>query len=261
MYGIRLHNYMSLGLPYKPLVNTTLNEKFNINQDYKPAKGLYPKTNVIVIGTDFNNLNSELTRVNLKLSPHTPLDAALYNHIPFYLRKLEDVIDNPPSDHYVLRRNITINDVQYLACYGYLTEDIVYKGDIVKYSNIDKEYANITKIDTSTGDYLHPKLRDNLDIDKSIAYYLGNFFKLAFFFNKSELTEVANVFDIMYADKILRRITEVGVCSSIYAEDVKDVVWCNIDYFLDTEFNIDEKLAHGSMEFFLEVGNSEVIRS
>ena len=260
MYGIRLQNYLSLGLPYQPLINTTLNEKFIINQDYIVPDNVYPKTNVIVIGTDFNPTNSDLTRVNLKLSPHTPLDAALFKHIPFYLRKLTDVKEYPPSDHYVLRKEITIDNETYLACYGYHTNDIVYKGDIVKYANIDTDYVNITKVETNTGEYLSPTLRDNLDIDKSLDYFLGNFFKLAFFFDSKELIEIGNSFDILYPNQSLRRITEIGVCSSIYLEGDNEVVATTIDYFLDSDFNIDDKIKEGNMEFYLEVGNSEVIR-
>ena len=259
MYNVRLQNYLMLGLPYTPLVNTTLNEKFDIVKKVDIPPRPYPTTNVLVIGTLFKEQDTTLTRLNLKTSPHSPLDAALYNHLPFYIRKVSELNDYPPSDRYVLRKNIVLDNEEYLVCYGYYVDDIIYKGDIVKYANINNEYTNITKIDTNDGSFLNPDLKANLALEKNIEEYLGNFFKLYFFFSKDEITEIQHAFDVLYPNEDVRRINEVGVCSSIKLDD--DVMWCGVDYFLDTDFDIDEYAKKGFLEFYLEVGNSEVIRS
>jgi len=193
--------------------------------------------------------NGERTMYNVRLQnylQHKPLDASLYNHIPFYLKKIAEANTNPPSDKYVLRKNIIINGETYLACYGYLVEDIIYKDDIVEYDNIDSDYTTVRS--------------DNINLDSENDKYLANFFKLFLFFNQNEINELLNVFDILYPNKI-KTIKEIGVCSSIYLKDIKDVVWCTINYFLDSNIDINEaKKTKGYLDFYIEVGNSEVIR-
>jgi len=262
MYSDRLKNYMSLGLHYEPLINTTLNETFVIKPryDFNDDNIHYPKINVLVIGSDNNEPNKEINKFNLRTSPHSPLDASLFNHIPFYLRKVSEVDMYPPSDRYVLRKNITINEELYLACYGYRMDDIVYKGDIVSFNSIDKDYVNITKIDTNDGRYLNPTPRERIELYKAPDYYLGTFFKLFFFFNKDELGEMLNSFKTLYPTNPINRITEMGICSSIYLEDDNEVVWCGIEYFIDTDYNIQDAYDKSYLEFYVEVGNSEVIR-
>jgi len=261
MYNVRLQNYLLLGREYHPLVNTTLNEKFEINERYlfNDNNKHYPTINMITIGTDFLEPNNSETRLKLKSSQHKPLDASLYNHIPFYLKKIAEANTNPPSDKYVLRKNIIINGETYLACYGYLVEDIIYKDDIVEYDNIDSDYTTVSKINTNDGLYLNPNRSDNINLDSENDKYLANFFKLFLFFNQNEINELLNVFDILYPNKI-KTIKEIGVCSSIYLKDIKDVVWCTINYFLDSNIDINEAKTKGYLDFYIEVGNSEVIR-
>ena len=262
IYSSRLENYRSLGLDYTPLINTTLNEKFIVNARHKFDGNVkhYPTVNVLTIGTDFNITNSDNNVFNLKTSPHSPMDASLFNHIPFYLRKLSEVDNYPPSDKYVLRKNIVIDDVVYLACYGYHMEDIVYKGDITKYNNIDSDYVNISKVDTNTGSFLNPEPRDKIKLNDQPDFFLGTFFKMFFFFNEDELKCIIDAFDILYPNEKLRRITELGICSSVYLEDINEVVWCGLEYYLDTDYNLDKALNETYLEFYIELGNSEVIR-
>jgi hypothetical protein len=263
IYSVRLDNYRSLGLEYSPLINTTLNEKFVINarHNFEDNISRYPKINVLTIGTDFNTTNTEMSVFNLKTSPHSPLDASLFNHIPFYLKKLSEVDNYPPSDKYVLRKHVVINDITYLACYGYYIEDIVYKGDVTKYANIDTDYANISKVETNDGKFLNPVPRDKIALDQQPDFFLGSFFKIFFFFNEDELKNILDVFEILYENESLKRITELGICSSIYLEDINEVVWCTIEYFLDTDYDIEEAFNETYLEFYIEVGSSEVIRA
>ena len=263
IYSNRLANYTSLGLNYKPLINTTLNEKFIIEARHEFDDGVnhLPTINVLTIGTDFNELNTDMNVLKLKTSPHSPLDASLFNHIPFYLRKLSEVDAFPVSDRYVLRKNVVINDETYLACYGYFVDDIVYKGDITRYANIDTDYVNISKVDTNDGSFLNPVPRDNVELDIQPDSFLGTFFKMYFYFNEDELNEILHVFDVLYPDEPLKRITELGICSSIMLEDKNEVVWCGIEYFLDTDYDIEEACTNTFLEFYVEIGNSEVIRS
>ena len=93
IYNLKLQTCMMFGLPYHPLPNTTLNEKFNIypyNEiDCNYENQNYPRVNGIVIGIGGNEVvNSDI--LDLKLGKHSPVDAALFEHIPFVIRPIEN---------------------------------------------------------------------------------------------------------------------------------------------------------------------------
>ncbi|RLF08141.1 MAG: hypothetical protein DRJ64_01635 [Thermoprotei archaeon] len=262
IYSSRLQNYISLGLEYEPLINTTLNEKFVINPRYNFNDTIkrFPTINVLTIGGDDIVPNSNLNKLNLRASPHSPLDASLFNHIPFYLKKVSEVGNMPPNDNYVLKKHITIDNELYLACYGYYMSDIIYKGDVIMFNNIDTDFVNISKVDTNDGSFLNPVPRERLELVNTPDNYLGTFFKMYFFFSENEILNMLEAFSILYKDDSKNRITELGVCSSIRLEDESDVVWCGVEYFVDTDYDLIDARDKTFLEFYLEVGNSEVIR-
>ena len=68
LYATDLHLSMLAGKPYTPLTNTTLNEKFGINQEAQLPSGVYPTLKYFAIGAggtsminyDDNYMHSEL---------------------------------------------------------------------------------------------------------------------------------------------------------------------------------------------------------
>ena len=85
-----LHNdlwgHILLGKPYRLLPNTTLNEKFGILTKETPPPGSYPYMQYFCIGVGGDNIIDGDDVFNF--SEHTPLDGALFEHIPFVMRKV-----------------------------------------------------------------------------------------------------------------------------------------------------------------------------
>ena len=124
-YARKFINHMKCGLKYTPLLNTTLNEKFNILPTSDDLTIPYPSINMLVIG---NGLRGDLirnSRLDLKSSVHNVTDASLVKHMPFYLRKTTELDLYPPSDKLCLKTNMSIGDTEYTAYFGYRRTEFV----------------------------------------------------------------------------------------------------------------------------------------
>ena len=263
IYNIKLQNAKSIGVTYSILANTTLNEKFGIEvvDSLKPLKE-YPNLNLITLGVNEEfKLSNKATRLNLTRSRHSPIDAALFNHIPFYLRPLTEVNDNPPSDSIRLTKVINIQGVDHLAGYGYVLNDIEYKNDILVYNNVQNDYVNVSKLDTNDATLLNPipKSTSELDLANNNTY-VTDFLKAYVYMTELELLEIKNAMDILYTTT--PTITEIGVCNSLIKtlENGKlENYAVQIAYFADVDIDINKAIQEKSLEFYIDLGGMDVL--
>ncbi|AAL83040.1 hypothetical protein KEN51_CDS0257 [Pseudomonas phage vB_Pae10145-KEN51] len=118
-YGSYLQTCKYLGIPFKLIPNTTLNEKFSIQQNVAPSAGQIPNVQYMVIGNRGHYFvkgpdGSDEVENNI----HRANDAALYNHIPFVLREVADDLPAQRRNMYRLRRLEEHNGKQYFAYYA-----------------------------------------------------------------------------------------------------------------------------------------------
>ena len=102
-----------------PVINldTTLNHKFSIHSAEDLNPGEMPVTKYIAIGNGGINLNSQLGTQVPEPVGHQPDSVALYNHIPFLVREASNDISGSEQQRYRMRKQITVNGVQYIAYY------------------------------------------------------------------------------------------------------------------------------------------------
>ena len=263
IYNIILQNRRAFGKPYVIQPNTTLNERFNVERNYDLyGVETYPDINLITIGVRDNPVNAGSTRLQLMSSAHSAIDASLFQPTPLYMRKLDEVADNPPSEKLRLKKEYTYNGEQYLVYYGYMVSDVIYKDDIITFKNIDTEYSNISKLDTNTADLLYPEPIGDLDITHSDHYYVGDFIKIYTFFTKEELLEIEHAMDVLYPG-VTKKIAEVGVCTSyevtLESDGRLENVGAQIAYFVDSSLDIATGIAEEKLDFFIEVGGMEIV--
>lgn len=264
IYNTKLQNAKMVNVPYTALLNTTLNEKFSIEViNSTGTLDKYPELNLITIGCNVTELTntSDITRINLTRSRHSPLDAALFNHVPFYLRTVADSVTNPPSKNLRLKKTITINNTTYIAYYGYKLTDIQYKDDILLYNGIKDEYVNVSKLDTNSSALLNPSPKPvtQLDIDRDVTY-VTDFLKMYVYFTKDEVTEINNAMSTLYGT--IYKISEIGVCNSIdmtLNDGTEEQVAVQIAYFMDVDIDTTTVNTDGSINFYLDVGGMEVL--
>ncbi|AEH03581.1 virion structural protein [Pseudomonas phage PhiPA3] len=120
-YASYLQTTKYLGLsPFRMIANTTLNEKFGIQQGVAPAASEMPNVRYMVIG-NMGHYTVKAADGADEVEPriHRSNHAALYNHIPFVLREItNDLPAGATRDKYCLRRLETWNGKQYVAYYG-----------------------------------------------------------------------------------------------------------------------------------------------
>lgn len=111
-----LQSAMVRGATYQWKQYTTLNEKFSTNSMIYPAAPLYPTLGYIALGRGGlameTGADGEQYPVILQ---HKSTDAALFNHMPFSLRTLDNDLTADRRTRYALRQQVEYNGVAYWA--------------------------------------------------------------------------------------------------------------------------------------------------
>jgi len=260
IYSKKLANRAKCGLPYVPLLNTTLNERFNIESLVDNKSVTYPTINLLTFGIGASDTSVKNTRLDLKSSTHSYTDAALFTHIPLYMRKESEITLHPPSSKLRLRTSITFDNEKYIVYYGYKIDDFDSNDDVVTFNNIEEEYVNISKLDVSSLSVLYPEPKNVIDLKTCTKQYIGDFIKVYTFITEEELLEIENVFNLLYPNKE-QIITEVGICHSkeMKYETYIENVQVQISYFLDTKFDIKQSIKEEKLDFIIELGDMELM--
>jgi len=262
IYNIKLQTCMMAGLPYVALPNTTLNEKFDILQ-YEQFKCVtkdcgYPRINGIVIGNGgVDIINSDI--VNLKMGKHSPVDAALYNHIPFIIRPVDEDLELDFRTKYRLRVEEAIGGTRYALYYMKLYDDFFYDNNI--YVITGNEVIPSAKIfNTYRNDLLNPSPLQNNDlVMMEDTPYIVNIFRIPFQLNEDDINELNNVFNILnIKDRI---ITEIGITTGIdytLPDGYPESILTQIGFFVDVSLDL-QLLDIPQVEFEIELGGGEML--
>lgn len=118
VYGTFLQTIKNLGLPFKLVPNTTLNERFNVQSGVAPESHQVPSMRYLAIG----NLGHATVKADDGSDETVPIvhratDAALYGQIPFVLREMNDDLPAHERSRYALRVQESHNGRQYIAYY------------------------------------------------------------------------------------------------------------------------------------------------
>ena len=265
LFNIILMNRMLAGLDYKPFINTTINEKLNILVR-KESKEKYPKLNTLIIGSYDKMMKKELTRLKMYQDQHNPTDAALFNQIPFFLRKPDELDKYALRDYHVLRKRVIIDDEEYIAAYGRKIERFEHKEEFTYLKYITDEYANIYRGDINHLDSLDPKPNVNLDMRFIPDTYINDFIKTYIYLDDFDINELFNVFEILKIEDPI--INEMAVCAGKWVPNVDFIgneyiesIETQIMYFLDSDIDLTRDVADRDyIDFYVEVGGQQILR-
>lgn len=217
LYATDLNLNMLAGLPYTPQPNTTLNEKFMLNSDAVAPSGKYPTLKYFVIGIGGSSpIQGDGFYVS---SEHSPLDAALFQHIPFIIRPVKSDLVSTERSKYRMRVLTTVAGVQY-ACY-YVK--VLPTMDVPSYFNTINTvtpkddtklpYSTISVFDTNTPELLSPIPRNrNIDINKiNLTTKITKVGRITLEFTENDLNEIRNAMKILGLSS--NSIREIGLCS------------------------------------------------
>lgn len=217
LWGADLQASLLLGLPYVPKDNTTLNEKFDIEAGaVYDASAVSPKLQYLAIGNQGHKIMTGAEGIQYT-SPvnHRASDAALFNHIPFVLRTVDNDLTVSERANYALRRQETHNGVNYFAYYlkrmdlsGIVTE--LQKSVVLDGVSTTTPYAPTT-------DNLSPIPPETASegVILSDGTFLSTSAILDLAFSASDVANLIEVATIMYENENMAVVSEVALCSGI----------------------------------------------
>ena len=261
MCDIDLHR--QLGVPYTPLVNTTLNEKFSVLINEDIPTDTYPKLVGYVIGIG-GTVNIEGYE-GYTFNEHSPVDGALFEHIPFVMREVTADLSDEERSKYRLRTIETINNTQYACYYMRVIPSFELKPTFYSIKTVMNSTSvsspTLSIFDTNASAILNPKPR-NRSVDyktSNTAEYVTKIAKVDFILNEIEQVEINNCLKIKGKDQNI--ITEIGLCTGIDIEDQSgclETLATQVAYHIAVNFSLaTELVGGGNINKAIELGGLE----
>lgn len=115
-YFSQLQSAMVRGGAYKWLEHSTLNEKFQVlPKEYTPG-GVYPILSYLAIGRGALGMFAGADgQPDMMIHQHKSTDAALFEHMPFVLRTLDNDLPAERRNRYALRQQVEFFGILYWA--------------------------------------------------------------------------------------------------------------------------------------------------
>lgn len=220
IYGAELQTAMLSGIPYQMREHTTLNEKFDIQAGVAHNAGIYPTMRYIAIGNGGHKAKVGVNGIEIgEVLQHTPTHAALFNHLPFVVRDLDNDLTPQERERFALRRLNTYNGTRFVEYYlrrldfstlttnlrytTVITENGVTTTNTTEFEPTRAELSPVPEpleevgVNTLNGDYVH--------VEAVIPYEM----------TKWDLDELKNAANIIYGDERYAVISEVGLVSAV----------------------------------------------
>lgn len=264
LYATDLNLCMLAGIEYKPQANTTLNEKFGINTTASAPSGQYPKLNYFCLGIGGQSpIQGDGAYIS---SEHSPLDAALFQHVPFIMRPVKSDLTLSERSDYRMRVLTTVAGVQY-ACY-YIK--VIPSFDVPEYFNTINTitpndttklpYSTISVLDTNVPEILSPTPRTrNIDINKiDTITKVTKIARITIDFNETEIAEIRNAMKIL--GYTTSSVKELGLVSGydIATDAGKEIIHAQILFHIGTEMELTIDFATKStIKRVIELGGEE----
>lgn len=214
VYGLELELSYMFNKPYEAQVNTTLNEKFNIATKEPLPKGK-PFLQYFCLGVGGNAALPDADAY--PYSPHSPIDAALFEHIPFVIRPVGNDLTLDERSSYRMRVETEIQGNRYYCYYlkRLRESDIQYKPGFYRISSRNGT-ETIDPINTNELNTLNPVpiSKVNKIIGSSSSYIIKKG-KVIISLTYEELVEIKKNIDLMFPSLEPKTITEIGLCTGI----------------------------------------------
>jgi hypothetical protein len=214
IYSSYLQTVLLTGLPFRMAINSTLNELFGIQNNIAPV--VTPTLGYYAIGNGGHKMTIGANGL-AKVDPiqHSGTDAALYNHIPFVLRDINNDIDSAARALYALRRIETHNGKQYIAYYL----------KRLSLANVipDMEFISIANgVQTTTAFVPNnsnlnptPPALNNSGVNIVTGDYVAASAKVDVALSADDISELINAATIVYGDPSYAIISEIALCSGV----------------------------------------------
>lgn len=197
-------------------IESTLNRKFGIIPNYPLSADKTRTLNMFCIGNGAaSSIVGEGLARKIANSVHSRRDMALYNHIPFCARRLDNALTPEERVNLRLRRIETHNGDNYEVWYGKLFTETELEPTI-EYRTTDAD----GNINIQPYEFIDADLNPTPDTVAENQLTCTSGTKLSAYgvvtlgLNKIEIEEVINACMVIYQDKDYANISEIALCSS-----------------------------------------------
>lgn len=203
------------GTPYDVREFSTLNEKLGILSGVNPTSRL-PEIKFFAVGIGGMGVTGTASAARAIYYQHSPEDAALFEQVPFCLRTLDNDLLPAQRSNYALRKEISIGGVTYVAYYlrriNLTASKVVTRVRNIKNGVVTESDYVVTAANLSP----QRNVADSGLVNVTEGNFLVTSRRMSLSFTESDVQELMNVFNIMYAgDLDLARISEIAICSGI----------------------------------------------
>lgn len=213
MYGASLSLAQMLGKDYVIKENTTLNQLLDIYPTENLLPGQYPLLQYFCIGTGGNGI-IENTDV-YPYSNHSPLDAGLFNMVPFVLRETTNDLTPMEATKYRLKKIIRVDGKDYIAYYLRRIDrdtEIDFKENFYQISRRGSS-DTIDILNLESRDVLHPTPISKVGkIISNNSSYVTKLAKVILQLKSNEVQELKQAIKTLNADF---NLTEIGLVSGV----------------------------------------------
>lgn len=236
LYSNALELSIKLGKEYTPILNTTLNDKYNINTPL-PDTGTY-ELKFFSLG-----LNSD---VEYSIKRHKSTDGALFEHLPIYMYPVNES-PNVTTDSYRLKTIETYGGVEYYCYYGKLLNSSITNVNLVKMENID-DNVTLSYITEMDSEVLNPIYETDITTDVCMAMD-----KVYVNLTNDEITRIKSYALLIYGLSDFR-ISEIGLMHGIDNKSINEVYGCQMSNFIYVDYSIDDLLEKDSVSVAIDLG-------
>lgn len=216
-YGAQLQTALLLGVPVVLQASSTLNEKFDIQANTHIATTDRPAMKYLAAGNGGHKIatgaDGDIGLFDSK--QHKPTDAALFNHLPWVLRALNNDLTAAQRAGYALRRIETHDGVQY-AAYYLRRLDYTNVAVTTEYKTVVDGVTTTTSFIPNSGN-LNPTAEAlaNTGTNTTSGDYVATTAKMTFTLSESDATELLASAKIIHGNENYAIISEIALVSGV----------------------------------------------
>ena len=269
IHGRHISTHKKIGLDYKPLPDTTLNQKFGIADKEVPFPGEYPFMVYLTLGTGGAEVSQSTGACTYPTQlVHSPEDCALFKHTPFIVRPLSDDLSIEEKRGYRMRVPFTGTDGKPYVAYYVKVIDMSKVKPVVELRHI--ENGNITSTEYIPNEKnLSPVPRPPSNVDKNNPKgdYLVSTAMVIITLGVKDLDELRKANKLMGSTCPGLAISEIGLVSGVDRQitanvggvqnSYTEVIAAQMDTFVYKYNVVDETST--VMEIALDVGSGEFL--
>jgi len=218
-------------LPYRPLEFGTLNEKWGLYTDVATPEYAYPVISYIAAGRGgFRAIADTNGRLKTDVASHEPTDAALFEHIPFIARPINDDLTAVEREGYAGRVLVNTGGVEQFLYYLKRVA-VTPSTPAIDIQTIVDDVPVVTPYQPTPGQ-LDPSIRalSNVELNVVSGSHISVQTPGVIPFNSVDVTEMVAACIALFGDASYANLSEVGMVSAIPTQVNSTLGGINITY-------------------------------